>query len=110
MKQNPNKMLKWEEEENEEIERIKERHKSKAAVDIRNRIKGGLNGKNLHDEWGLFNIPLIALRDCYGERVALYFNFLNYYTWYLLVIGCFGVPIFIIEMYFEEGSIPDRAV
>ncbi|KAL4457094.1 hypothetical protein ABPG74_014732 [Tetrahymena malaccensis] len=42
-------------------------------------------------------IPFQQIRDYYGEKVALYFSFLGFYTNSLLIIGIIGLIIFIIQ-------------
>ena len=40
-------------------------------------------------------IPDQAIRDYYGEKIAIYFVFLSYYTKNLFLIGIIGLSIFI---------------
>ena len=42
---------------------------------------------NIREPW---NIPISTLRGYYGEKIALYFTFLSYYTkqlWYMGILG-----------------------
>ncbi|EAR99585.2 calcium-activated chloride channel protein (macronuclear) [Tetrahymena thermophila SB210] len=61
--------------------------------------------KNLIFEWSFkikmpWYIPTQQIRDYYGEKVALYFSFLGFYTNSLLIIGIIGLIIFIIQQLF----------
>jgi hypothetical protein len=44
-------------------------------------------------------IPTEQIRDYYGEKIALYFTFLGYYTEMLLPIGIAGLIVSIIQLF-----------
>ncbi|KAL4508263.1 hypothetical protein ABPG72_003567 [Tetrahymena utriculariae] len=61
--------------------------------------------KNLIFEWSFklsmpWYIPFQQIRDYYGEKVALYFSFLGFYTQSLMIIGIIGLIIFVIQQLF----------
>lgn len=41
-------------------------------------------------------VPLKKIRDYYGEKIALYFNFLSFFTKKLFFMGIFSIPIYIV--------------
>lgn len=60
-------------------------------------LKGGINGKNLNDEWrkcSPFDIPTQTIHDYYGERVALFVHLQAYYNRSLWQLIVFGLPIY----------------
>lgn len=55
--------------------------------------------KESWDFWGIYTpAPLEAIRDYFGEKVALYFSFLQFYTRMLLIPSLFGVCFFIAQL------------
>ena len=38
----------------------------------------------------MINLPIKQIRDYFGERIALYFKFLGFYTKFLIVIAFLG--------------------
>ena len=49
-------------------------------------------------------IPLSKVRNYYGEKIALYFEFLRYYQTSLLLPGLVGLIVFVIQRVFDEHS------
>ena len=63
----------------------------------------------LSDSWRLSlfkltEIPVKDIRNYYGEKIALYFKFLGYYTHRLWWIGIFGIIVFVIQQLFDYNS------
>ena len=50
-------------------------------------------------------MPEEELREYYGEKIALYFAFMSSYTRELVLIGIFGVGIFVIQQLADQGSV-----
>lgn len=42
-------------------------------------------------------VPETEIRNYYGEKVALYFTFLGYYTKELMLMGIAGLAVFIVQ-------------
>lgn len=59
-------------------------------------VDGGLNGDNLLNLWGLLEVPVQHICSYYGERIALYFMFLQFFVQELLPISYFGILTFIV--------------
>ena len=62
----------------------------------------------LHQNWARFvNIfkiqPLDQIRNYYGEKIALYFAFMGYYTYWLILFSIVGAAV----MFFGIGTIND---
>merc|ERR1719449_288003 len=48
------------------------------------------------------SVPLEAIRDYYGERIALYFGFLSFLSKTMAIPVVFGVVAFIIQLKLER--------
>ena len=46
-------------------------------------------------------VPTDAIREYYGEKIALYFTFLGYYTFLLMPIGICGILVNVIYVLFD---------
>lgn len=69
-------------------------------------MKGGLGkGKNLSDMWTFLTVPVEAIADYYGERISLYFSFLDYFTRELIVISFFGMVTFLLNFSYDSSDI-----
>lgn len=66
-------------------------------------------------------LDIEAIQNYFGEKIALYFEFLTYHTKKLFWIGCVGIIIFIIDLFmteyiksnglcFEATDCPDQTV
>ena len=70
----------------------------------------------LEKEWtGLMKVPLRVIRDYYGEKIALFFSFLNYYIYCSLVITIAAIPMFFLQRYFNniifsEDTVTDEEI
>lgn len=51
-----------------------------------------------------WHIPVEAIRNYYGEKIGLYFEFLGYYTKHLLVISFLGITAWIIQTQYHNNS------
>lgn len=62
---------------------------------------------SLDYNWPLmpWNAPLKELRNYYGEKIALYFDFMSYYVGMLIPISIIGVPAFFINVLFNYDSL-----
>lgn len=49
-------------------------------------------------------IPLSKIRNYFGEKIALYFEFLRTYQVYLLLPGILGLIVFNLQQYYPENS------
>uniref|UniRef100_A0A0K2TG51 Anoctamin n=1 Tax=Lepeophtheirus salmonis TaxID=72036 RepID=A0A0K2TG51_LEPSM len=54
----------------------------------------------LYSSWKTFKPPLNAIRNYFGENVALYFSFLSFYTIFLSTTSFLGVLQFILDYLF----------
>jgi hypothetical protein len=50
-------------------------------------------------------LPLSKIKNYYGEKIALYFEFLRYYQTSLLLPGLIGLGVFIVQRLFHEDSV-----
>ena len=50
------------------------------------------------------NIPLNKIRNYYGEKIALYFEFLRYYQCSLLFPAIFGLVVFIVQRIVDQDT------
>ncbi len=50
-------------------------------------------------------MPADSVRDYYGEKIALYFCFLEEYTNNLFVIGLIGLGVFLVQLLAGEASV-----
>jgi anoctamin-10 len=55
-----------------------------------------MNGNN----W--FIPPSTSIRDYYGEKIALYFSYLSFYTLFLIPVGIIGIPAFIMQVLYDD--------
>jgi anoctamin-10 len=56
--------------------------------------------KGLTKYWrGIIHCPATKIRDYFGEKIAMYFSFLSYYTFYLIFPGVLGIPVFICQFW-----------
>ena len=59
--------------------------------------------KGLSSDWSNWVLtPSTKIRDYFGEKVAMYFSFLSFYTLWLLIPSAFGVPLFFIQLFVEN--------
>ena len=68
--------------------------------------------KNLEDEWGSFGAfwrpqPLRNIRKYFGEKIAMYFAWLEYYVFWLITPALAGLAVFIVGQLYEtnDGSL-----
>lgn len=51
-------------------------------------------------------VPLKKIRDYYGEKIALYFNFLSFFTKKLFFMSIFSIPVYIVQLTaLDEGGL-----
>jgi hypothetical protein len=55
-------------------------------------------------------IPLSKIRNYYGEKIALYFEFLRYYQCSLLFPALIGLIVFVIQRVYDQDSSPVLAL
>ena len=61
----------------------------------------------LEEEWTFkffwpWTVPVGAIRNYFGEKIALYFDFLSYYCSQLSYMGIIGLPVFVIHLIADE--------
>ena len=57
------------------------------------------------NEWtGWFESPVTKLRDYFGEKIAMYFAFLSFYTVLLLFPSIIGIAVFVIQVIYTKGE------
>lgn len=49
-------------------------------------------------------IPLDKIKNYYGEKIALYFEFLKYFQLHLLIPGVLGLGVFIVQRVLEQNN------
>jgi len=58
--------------------------------------------KGLTKTWTSFvNVPTNSIRNYFGEKIAMYFSFLQVYTWFLLAPAIAGIPIFFVQIFVD---------
>ena len=58
--------------------------------------------KGLSHNWSnLILTPSTKVRDYFGEKVAMYFSFLSFYSIWLIIPAACGIPLFFIQLAFE---------
>ncbi|CAK80458.1 unnamed protein product (macronuclear) [Paramecium tetraurelia] len=70
--------------------------------------EGGLNGDNLLNLWGLLDVPVQHICSYYGERIALYFMFLQFFVHELLPISYFGILTFIVQILYDVEALANK--
>jgi len=59
----------------------------------------------LKNEWsGWFTPPVSLIRNYFGEKIALYFGFLSFYTYMLIIPSLLGIGVFVIQVIYSEGQ------
>lgn len=59
----------------------------------------------LKNEWsGLLTSPVSLIRNYFGEKIALYFGFLSFYTYMLIIPSILGIPVFVIQVIYDKGQ------
>ena len=70
--------------------------------------KGTGNIQPLENIWkGFFYVPLRVVRDYYGEKIALFFNFLNYYIYCSIIMSFFSIGMFFLQRYYLDSNFFD---
>jgi hypothetical protein len=54
-----------------------------------------------------WSVPTAEIREYFGEKVALYFTFLSFYTKNLLFIGLLGFATWVVQYVYEDDSSED---
>lgn len=52
----------------------------------------------------IISVKATELRDYFGEKIAIYFAFLAYYSKFLIPMALIGIPIFIVQYLASHGS------
>mmetsp|Transcript_35646 Transcript_35646/g.54531 ORF Transcript_35646/g.54531 Transcript_35646/m.54531 type:complete len:126 (+) Transcript_35646:683-1060(+) len=59
-----------------------------------------------------WDAPVEVIRDYYGDEIALYFEWMNFFIMWIFIPGCLGLAIRIINMLFftDSSTSPFNAV
>ena len=52
----------------------------------------------------LMMVPEDKIKNYFGEKIAMYFEFLSFYTLMLIIPALFGVPVFIVDQIFDNQT------
>ena len=48
--------------------------------------------------------PVTKIRNYFGEKVALYFSFLSFYTIMLIIPSIIAIPVYAIQVKYDKGE------
>ena len=64
--------------------------------------------QGLTKEWSLprslILVPNDKIKNYFGEKIAMYFEFLSFYTLMLIIPAVFGIPVFIVDQIFDNKT------
>lgn len=76
------------------IRRYVKNGKLHACFPMHNRVQtSALNAKWANFGWNTLDLPLDEFKEYFGEKVTLYFRFMQHYTSFLLIPAIIGIPL-----------------